>query len=83
MTRQWPENEWIWISVCSRHRDREHGCAACTMGKWEWSEDLERDSVLFDTDYEAWYALHNDGEKPDESAWQTWEQITKKKRPKQ
>jgi hypothetical protein len=68
----------IWISPCSIHREPVVGCSICTEGKWVSAEELEADSRLYQDDFRAWYAKHNDGAEPDESAWSIWKQLSQK-----
>lgn len=65
----------MWLSLCSDHRERQVGCWQCDLGWEEDDEILQADHELFTTDYAVWYAKHNNGDEPTESAWETWKQL--------
>ena len=61
-----PGSDFIWLSICSRHRETDAECHNCMAGFWHYNPHMEQMSQLFKSDYKEWYRQRNKGENPSE-----------------
>lgn len=49
-----PKVEWVWLSVCSKHRDYDLICDNCNAGYWKTKDELEFNSWLWNYSHRIW-----------------------------
>ena len=72
------KNDKVWISICSKHHNKNYDCSMCKGGHYTSQKELDEDNELFTNNYPEWYKQHNNGQEPNESALETWKSIAGK-----